>query len=112
MQDLLGWDWRWISAPPNPYGIFSVGSYDVAGLAYRDMEGGGDYGTRFSSAIRARVGSRNICYAEGQIGWAGSLGTNQEFDAVRRLFSSMPLCMPLDTVPTSSWPGEDSNLTG
>jgi len=42
-QDLLGWEWRWISDPTEPYGIFSASGNDVAGLAYRDVEGDGPY---------------------------------------------------------------------
>jgi predicted enzyme related to lactoylglutathione lyase len=42
-QELLGWEWRWVSEPPNPYGIFSLRGYDLAGLAFRDMEGDEPY---------------------------------------------------------------------
>ena len=42
-ERLLGWEWRWVSEPPNPYGIFSADGYDVAGLAYRDVEGDDPY---------------------------------------------------------------------
>jgi len=42
-EQLFGWKLRWISEPPDPYGIFSAAGYDVAGLAYRDIEGADAY---------------------------------------------------------------------
>ncbi len=42
-ERLFGWKLRWINEPPDPYGIFSVDGYDVAGLAYRDVEGADAY---------------------------------------------------------------------
>jgi len=42
--ELFDWQFRWISEPPNPYGIFSAYGYDVAGLAFRDVEGDDVYG--------------------------------------------------------------------
>ena len=42
-EELLGWEWRWVSEPPNPYGIFSLRGYDIAGVAFRDMEGDEPY---------------------------------------------------------------------
>jgi predicted enzyme related to lactoylglutathione lyase len=42
-EQLFGWELRWISEPPDPYGIFSADGYDVAGLAYRDVEGADAY---------------------------------------------------------------------
>ena len=38
-EQLFGWELRWISEPPDPYGIFSLNGSDVAGLGYRDVEG-------------------------------------------------------------------------
>ncbi len=43
-EGVLGWEWRWISQPPEPYGIFSNDGVDVAGLAYRDLPGDAAYG--------------------------------------------------------------------
>jgi predicted enzyme related to lactoylglutathione lyase len=43
-EELFGWQFRWISEPPNPYGIFSAHGLDLAGIAYRDVEGEEDYG--------------------------------------------------------------------
>jgi predicted enzyme related to lactoylglutathione lyase len=42
-EGLLGWQWRWVSEPPNPYGIFSLRGYDIAGLAFRDVDGDEPY---------------------------------------------------------------------
>jgi len=36
-EGLFSWEFRWISEPPQPYGIFSVDGYDVAGLAFREV---------------------------------------------------------------------------
>lgn len=42
-EQLFGWQFRWISEPPEPYGVFSADGEDVAGLAYRDVEGDDRY---------------------------------------------------------------------
>lgn len=35
---LFGWEWRWVSDPPHPYGIFYKDGYAVAGLAFRKAD--------------------------------------------------------------------------
>lgn len=42
-EQLFGWKLRWVSKPPDPYGVFSINGHDVAGLAYRDIEGEDPY---------------------------------------------------------------------
>lgn len=42
-EQLFGWQFRWISDFPNPYGIFSFRGYDLAGLGYRDVPGDDTY---------------------------------------------------------------------
>jgi predicted enzyme related to lactoylglutathione lyase len=42
---LFGWEWRWISQPPQPYGMFYLDGIPVAGLAHRAApEGKARYG--------------------------------------------------------------------
>lgn len=43
--ELFGWEWRWISQPPRPYGMFYLDGYAVAGMAHRAApEGEEQYG--------------------------------------------------------------------
>ena len=63
-EGLLGWDLRWISEAPEPYGIFSVNGYDVAGLAYRDVEGEGAYARWVHYLSVADVGKSEMLNSE------------------------------------------------
>lgn len=63
--ELFGWEWRWISQPPRPYGMFYSGDFAVAGMARREApEGVERYGrwvhyisvTRVGGAEEAIVG--------------------------------------------------------
>ncbi len=38
-SQLFGWEWRWVSDPPHPYGIFYKDGFAVAGLAFRKADG-------------------------------------------------------------------------
>ena len=44
-EQVFGWEWRQIKAPPEPYGVFYQSDRPVAGLAYRQApDGGENYG--------------------------------------------------------------------
>ena len=62
-QELFGWEFRWVSEPPQPYGIFSVDGVDVAGLAYREVKNAGVY-ARWVHYVSVRDIGRSVTVLE------------------------------------------------
>ena len=80
-EGLFGWKLRWISEPPDPYGIFSADGVDVAGLAFRDVEGADAYSrwVHYLSVADASRAAQEVQQLGGRTLLAHSVADRGEF---------------------------------